>query len=179
MASNLRPADLGSEGNVMLQRNNGPRHFEKKKTRTKWQRWRRWSKGVFKGRDIQGPRVTDRGSRDKSEDWQVEGNDEGASGHSHEPLLFARPCGNGHSARRAAVPQMLFHQKNTSTWNKPFQPPLRRLLARALIASRAFRFAFVDLFVDQDGSFFFCEWLKLPTVCKCHQRKAPTTRCAT
>ena len=47
-------------------------------------------RSVFKGRDIQGPRVTDRGSRDKSEDWQVEGNGEGASGHSHELSLFAR-----------------------------------------------------------------------------------------
>ena len=74
----------------MLQRNNGPRKFEKQKTRTKWQRWRRWSMGVFKGRDIQGPRASNRGSRDGSEDSQLEGNGEGASGHSRELLLFAR-----------------------------------------------------------------------------------------
>ena len=64
------------------------------------------------------------------------------------------PNGNGPSARRSAVPQMLFPNKNTSTWNKPFQPPLRRLPARAVIASRAFRFAFVDLFVGHHVSFF-------------------------
>ena len=175
MASNLRPAGLGRQRDVPAEQRTKALWKKKKKTRTKWQRWRRWSKGVFKGRDIQGPRVADRGSRDKSEDWQVEGNGEGAGGHSHELSLFARLVATHLSARRAAVPQMLFHHKNTSTWNKPFQPPLRRLPARAVIASSTSRFAFVDLFVDQDGSFFFWEWLKLPTVCKSHQRKAPTT----
>ena len=65
--------------------------------------------------------------------------------------------------------------KSTSTLNFLFQPPLRHLRAPALIASRAFSFVVVNLFVDQHFHVFFCECLKRPTVCKFDQWKAPTT----
>ena len=48
---------------------------------------------------------------------------------------------------------MLFPTKHVHI-EHVFSAPLRPLLARAVIASRASRFAFVDLFVDQYGSFF-------------------------
>ena len=44
--------------------------------------------------------------------------------------------------------------KSMSTWNFLFQPPLRRLRAPALMASRAFSFVVVNLFVDQHSHFF-------------------------
>ena len=66
------------------------------------------------------------------------------------PVLWPRPeC----TASRDATDAFL--NENMSTLNLLFQPPLCRLPAGAVIASRASRFAFVDLFVDQDGSFFF------------------------
>ena len=48
----------------------------------------------------------------------------------------------------------LFPTKSTSTLNFLFQPPLRRFRAHALIASRAFSFVVVNLFVDQNFHFF-------------------------
>ena len=54
----------------------------------------------------------------------------------------------------------LFPTKSTSTLNFLFQPPLRHLRAPALIASRAFSFVVVNLFVDQHFHVFFCEWPK-------------------
>ena len=106
---------------------------------------------MFKGRDIQGPRVTDRGPRDRSEDSLVEGKGDGESvNYCSSPILWQRPeC----TASRGVTDA--FRNENMSTWNLLFQPPLCRLRAHGLIASRAFRFAFVDLFVDQDDSSFF------------------------
>ena len=74
----------------MFQRNNGPRHFEKTKNKNQMAEVEALEQGCVQGTRHPRTKVTDRGPRDKSEDWQVEGNHEGASGHSHEPSLFAR-----------------------------------------------------------------------------------------
>ena len=72
------------------------------------------------------------------------------------PVLWPRPeCTAGRGATDALP------NKSTSTWNKLFQPPLCRLRARVLIASRAVGFVFVYLFVDQHDSSFFCGCLKM------------------
>ena len=159
----------------MFQRNNGPRHFEKKKEQEPNGRGGGVGARVCSRDETskgQGSRIEGRGTKVKIDRSKTKAKVPVSFpvNHCSSPVLWPRPeC----TASRGATDAFL--NKNTSTWNKPFQPPLRRLPARAVIASRAFGFAFVDLFVDQDDSFFFWEWLKLPTVCKSHQRKAPTS----